>query len=80
MRAENTILVDGQLYEKGQEIWDLGGLVCVEVDGSKRHYQGLSSDASKLPHYVESGSTCFMVDNNSMYRFHKPTDTWYKIA
>lgn len=80
MIADHDILFDGQLYESGQEIWDLGSLICTDVDGGKRHYQGLSSDVSKLPHYVASGSTCFMLDNNSMYRFHKPTDTWYKIA
>lgn len=79
--AENNVVIDGQHYEKGQEIWDLGSIVCVNIEASGiRHYQGLSSDVSKLPHYAPSGSTCFMLDNSTLYRYHEMNDTWYKLA
>lgn len=82
MIADKNQIVDGQYYKQGQEIWDLGSLVCidVEVSGNKRHYQGLSADVGKLPHYVTSGSTCFMLDTSELYRYHALTDTWYKLA
>lgn len=35
-------IVDGQIYKEGETPWDLGSFVCVEVDGGKRHYSGLS--------------------------------------
>lgn len=79
MKAEHNMIYDGQEYKAGEEIWDLGSLVCISVDGEKRHYQGLSVDALKKPTYVESGSTCFMLDTSELYRFHKPNNTWYKL-
>lgn len=79
MKAEHNMIYDGQEYKKGEEIWDLGSLECVNAEGNQRHYQGLSVDSSKLPHYVGSGSTCFMLDTSDLYRFHKQNDTWYKL-
>lgn len=83
MIAQELSYIDGQWYQPGEEIWDLGSFVCIpptEANGTIRHYHGLSKDISKLPHYVESGSTAFCLDNNSYYEYHKQTDTWYKIA
>ena len=80
--ADKTMVVDGQTYYPGDTIPDLGSLVCVSADGNMRDYEGLLSDASKLPHYVESGSGALLYDgqgNTEVYEFHKPTNTWYKL-
>ena len=80
--AEKTMVVDGQTYYPGDTIPDLGSLVCVEAVGNKRSYEGLLTDVSKLPHYVETGSSALLFDgsgNTELYEFHKPTDKWYKL-
>lgn len=80
--ADKTTVIDGQTYKSGDELPDLGSLVCVSSDGNMRDYEGLLSDASKLPHYVETGSSALLYDgtgNTEVYEFHKPTDTWYKL-
>lgn len=77
--AQYTTTIDGQLYHPGDEIWDLGSLVCVEAHGDIRCYEGLSKDKDKLPHYVQTGSSCLMVDTGELYKYEKSTDTWYKM-
>lgn len=80
--ADRVMVVDGQTYYPGDTIPDLGSLVCVEAVGNKRDYEGLLSDVSKLPHYVDSGSSALLYDGNGnteVYEFHKPTDKWYKL-
>ena len=56
--------------------------MCGEAVGNKRDYEGLLTGASKLPHYVGTGSSALLYDgagNTEVYEFHKPTDTWYKL-
>lgn len=80
MKSEGTSYVDGKYYKDGEEIWDLGSLTCVEPPlRGIRHYEGLSKDKDKLPHYVETGSSCLMVDTGDFYKYEKSTDTWYKL-
>lgn len=79
MIANRPTTYDGQLYESGEEIWDLGSFVAVKVKGNQRSYEGLSKDVDKLPHYVESGSSALCLDTGDYYKYHKPTDTWYKL-
>lgn len=75
---KNTILHDGQLYTSDNDIWDLGSFVATNIENRKRHYEGLSKDIDKLPHYVDSGSSAFCLDTGDFYRYLKSTDTWYK--
>ena len=75
--------VDGQKYEDGQAIHDLGSFECVGVaEGTnQRSYEGLSSDApDKLPTYddLETGSSALCLDNGDYYKYHAPSKTWYK--
>lgn len=80
MAVEHKTVIDGQLYNPGEEPWDLGSFVCTSADGNIRNYEGLSTDApSKLPHYVETGSSALCVDTGDYYKYHKPTDMWYKL-
>lgn len=77
MIAENNITYDGRVYKKGEEIWDLGSFVATSVNGNIRDYDGLSSDASKLPHYVGTGSSAYCIDTGEIYIYEKSSDKWY---
>ena len=79
MKADKNMIVDGVLYKPGEEIWDLGSFVATDAVGMIRSYEGLSKDVSKLPHYVETGSSALCLDTGDYYKFHKQTDTWYKL-
>lgn len=80
-----AILVDGRLYGSSEEAPDLGSLQAVSVEGKDRmirHYEGLLSDFSKLPHYVDTGSSALLYDGagtTKVYKFNKTTDTWYEL-
>lgn len=77
MIADKNTVIDGQFYRKGEEIWDLGSFVATDVDGNIRNYDGLSKDVSKLPHYVETGSSAYCIDTGDIYIYEKSSDTWY---
>jgi len=77
--AQTITVVDGKTYQPGEEIWDLGSFACVDVRGNIRSYEGLSSDISKLPHYVGTGSSALCLDTGDYYKFHKETDQWCKL-
>ena len=72
--------VDGQYYEAGKDAPDLGSFMCVQKEGSKRLYWGLSKDVSKLPHYVVTGSRALCLDTGDTYYFFEGTDEWYKLS
>lgn len=80
MIAEGTMLVDGQWYNPGDEVWDLGSFEAVEVDGRKRNYNGYSKDVGKLPHYVAGDSTAFCLDTADLYIYHEKSDTWNLVS
>ncbi len=79
-RIENVTLVDGQRYQPGDKIWDLGSFVATSAKGRKRNYEGLSKDVDKLPHYVDTGSSAFCLDTGDFYKYLRTTDIWYKMG
>lgn len=80
MIAKDRTLYDGQIYQKGEEIWDLGSFVATKANGNQRYYKGLSKDVGKLPNYVETGSTALCIDNGEKYMYEKSTGKWYLLA
>lgn len=80
MKATTVTIYDGQTYQVGEEIHDLGSFVCVDVDGNKRSYSGLSADVDKLPKYDNLGtdSSAKCLDTGDFYFYHAPSKTWYK--
>lgn len=75
--GKEIIKVDGQIYEKGQPIPDLGSWEHVgDPDATRRDYQGYSVDIPKLPHYVDAGSTAYCLDTGEYLVFHKKSDEW----
>lgn len=83
-KATCSTIIDGQLYNAGDEIHDLGSWGCVSIkkspNGELRHYEGLATDLSKLPHYVETGSSAYCYDTKKIYKFNKVTDQWYDVT
>lgn len=79
-KAEYAMSYDGVFYKKGEELPDLRSWECVECNGMKRDYEGLSKDLDKLPHYVDTGSSALCLDTSELYEFHKGTDTWYRLG
>ena len=78
--ADKTMVVDGQTYHKGDTIPDLGSLVCVEATGNKRSYEGKVSDQSKLPTYVDDGSSALLYDGAGTTKvLHFLDGTWYEL-
>lgn len=80
MIAQRNMVVDGQFYKKGEEIWDLGSFVATSVYGNIRNYEGLSQDISKLPKYdsLETGSSATCVDTAQIFKYEATTKTWYE--
>ena len=78
--AQTVTIIDGQTYNSGDTLPDLGSIVCVSHEGNKRNYEGLLSDVSKLPTYVDSGSSALLYDgagNTEVYHFIN--GQWYKL-
>lgn len=78
--AERITEYDGQTYRPGDTIPDLGSLVCVSTANGRRNYEGKLIDYSKLPKYVQNGSSALLYDgtgNTEVYHFLH--DEWMKI-
>lgn len=79
--ATTTTIVDGHTYYPGDTIPDLGSLECINVDGLKREYRGLSIDFPKLPKYDDlgTGSSCLFLDTGEYAEYLKATKSWFMI-
>lgn len=77
MKAGTNVIQDGQFYQKGDEVPELGSWVAVEVQGSVRHYKGLDADVPRLPRYAGTGSTAECLDTGKVYKYEKSTGKWY---
>jgi hypothetical protein len=80
MTAETNMIYDGQYYNAGDELPDLGSLVCTGVDGNIRSYEGKYEDKSKLPKYdsLGTGSSALLSDEGTfvLYKYYADTQTW----
>lgn len=80
MKATETIIVDGQTYYPGQEIPDFGSLVCTEVEGNRRKYEGKYKHRNLLPKYdnLGTGSSAFLSDSGNfvLLKYYADTKTW----
>lgn len=74
------IIYDGQVYERKEDIPDLGSLVCTSTNGNMRSYDGHFSDRHKLPKYdnMSTGSSAFLSDNGNfvLFKYYADTKTW----
>ena len=80
MIADHSMTFDGQTYKKGDELPDLGSLVCTSAEGNIRNYEGRYEDRTKLPKYdnLATGSSAFLSDNGSfkLYKYYADGKTW----
>lgn len=74
----HKVVQDGREYEAGQEVPDLGSIVCTSSTGKVRSYELLSADLSKLPKYDDlgTGSSAYCIDTGSYYKYESTTKTW----
>lgn len=80
MKVTEKTYYDGQLYLPGDELPDLGSLVCVSDQGGKRSYEGLASDYAKLPTYVQDGSSALLYDGAGTTKvYHFLNGIWYEL-
>lgn len=86
MVADRKIIIDGQTYNVGDTIWDLGSLQCVEIKGEQRSYQGFLKDKFKLPKYdnLATGSSATLIDDTGaestiFAKYDAQTKTWYNL-
>lgn len=79
MIYEYTVKQDGQIYIPGEDVPDMGSLVCVSAKGKIRNYEGLLSDLGKLPLYVATGSSFLASDTGDNYKFESSTQTWHRV-
>lgn len=80
MTAQSNTVVDGQVYKKGEEIWDLGSFVATSINGNIRNYEGLSKDIGKLPKYDDlgTGSSATCIDTVQIFKYEATSKTWYE--
>ena len=64
MTYDYTVKQDGQFYKPGQDVPDMGTLVCTSAQGNIRSYEGLAKDVGKLPTYVATGSSILAITIN----------------
>ena len=79
MKYENDVVQDGVTYKAGEDVPDMGSIICTKFSGNIRNYEGLQNDLSKLPTYVATGRSCLMIDTGKFYKFEKTTKTWYEL-
>ena len=80
MKYDYTVIQDGQTYLAGEDVPEMGSLICVKKYGNIRDYEGLSKDLDKLPLYVGTGSSCLMTDTGDYYKFNAELNEWKKTA
>lgn len=78
--ALQTTVYDGHTYKTGEQIPDLGGLVCTDANGGTRNYEGHYSDRFNLPKYddLKTGSSALLSDGGNfvLYKYYADTKTW----
>lgn len=88
MAIKVITIFDGQIYNPGDSLPDLGSWVCTSVDKNGngeliiRNYEGLSADVGKLPKYetgLGTGSSALCLDTGDFYKYEQSTKTWYQI-
>lgn len=81
MIYNHKVMQDGHIYEPGEDVPDMGTLVCTSVDGKIRGYEGLSKDYDKLPRYddLETGSSVLFQDTSEVYKYEATTKMWSKL-
>ena len=78
MKYGYIVKQDGQYSRSGENVPDMGSIVCVSTNGNVRNYEGLSKDVDKLPHYVGTGSSFMTTDTSDIYKFEKTKNEWVK--
>ena len=79
MKATYRMVIDGQVYEVGDDLPDYGSIKILESPATKVIYgEGLKADVSKLPTWVADGSKVLFTDTNEVYS--RTNGSWIKMG
>lgn len=83
MITDKIIIQDGQIYQPGEEVPDLGSISAIAANGNIRKYEGLITDENKLKFitYVGTGSSATLYNDRGEVRilhFNEKTKKWYR--
>lgn len=80
MKTTYRLIQDGQVYEAGEVVPNMGSIVCTKVrnNGALRTYTFLSKDFILLPKYdsLQSGSTAVATDTDTTYIYDSSDKVW----
>lgn len=72
-------VIDGEVYEVGDTLPEMGSLKVLENNLSKVIYvEGLKADADKLPTWAADGSKALFTDTGELYT--KTNGTWGEMG
>lgn len=75
-KATYRTVIDGQVYNVGDDLPEYGSLkIVARLDGIVE-IEGNSSDIAKLPTWVKQGSQAYFVDTQALYKFDETNKTW----
>ena len=79
MKATYRQVIDGQVYNVGDDLPDYGSIKILESPPTKVIYaEGLIADLSKLPTWISEGSKVLFVDTNEVYSY--TAGQWRKMG
>ena len=53
MKYENNVVQDGVTYMAGEDVPDMGSIICTKFSGNIRSYEGLQKDIASFLHMLQ---------------------------
>lgn len=76
MKATYRQVINGHVYNVGDDLPDYGSLRFIENQNGVVQIQGLSEDFSKLPTWIKAGSSAYFLDTQEVYIFDEENTEW----
>lgn len=76
MKATHRTVINGQVYNVGDDLPDYGSLRFIENKDNVVQIQGLFEDFSKLPTWCRAGSSAYFIDTQAVYIFDEANSEW----
>lgn len=75
-KATYRTVIDGQVYNVGDDLPEYGSLKVVAREDGRVEIEGNSADIAKLPTWAKQGSQAYFVDTQALYKFDETNKTW----
>lgn len=76
MKATYRQVINGHVYNVGDDLPDYGSLRFIENQNNVVQIQGLSEDFNKLPTWIKAGSSAYFLDTQEVYIFDEENSEW----